>query len=154
MAAPTVITFGGFQRARKGAKKIWRKFPTNGSALISPIVVFGSTNAFATNAVMNTFTGSDMVTIGIAMMPSAVHRRSERRRSALCWSAAVRVVVAFTRFLRCKNLTRQEPKPMADTRARVAQVAETRRSKPLRLCASARFYPARFSRDFGRKRRA
>ena len=29
-------------------------------------------------------------------MPSAVQRRRERRRSALCWTAAARAVVAFT----------------------------------------------------------
>jgi hypothetical protein len=37
-----------------------------------------------------------MVTIGIAMIPSITHSRSERRRSALCWSAVARVRVAFT----------------------------------------------------------
>src|SRR3954467_14897955 len=66
VAAPMLTTFGDFHLARKGATKIWRKFPTNGSALISPIVVFGSTYAFATNAVMKTFTESDIVTIGMA----------------------------------------------------------------------------------------
>jgi hypothetical protein len=44
----------------------------------------------ATRAVMKTFTGSDIVTRGMAIMPSAVHRRRERRRSALCWTAAAR----------------------------------------------------------------
>jgi hypothetical protein len=67
---------------------------------MSPMVVFGSAYAFATNAVMNTFTGSDIVTIGMAMMPSAVQRRSERSRSALWWSAAARADVAFTMDVR------------------------------------------------------
>jgi hypothetical protein len=40
-AAPTQITLGGRQRARSPAMKIWRKLPRKGSALISPMVVFG-----------------------------------------------------------------------------------------------------------------
>src|SRR3954464_11695052 len=63
--APAMQTsFGGFHRARKEAMKICEKFPTKGRALMSPIVVFGSVNPFATSAVMNTFTGSDIVTMG------------------------------------------------------------------------------------------
>jgi len=96
VAARTHSVFGGCHFARSVAKKICRKFPTNGSALMRPMVVIGRTKAFATNAVMNTFTGSDIVTIGMAMMPSAVQSRSERSKSALCWSAAARAVVAFT----------------------------------------------------------
>ena len=64
------------------------------------IVVSGSGNAFATSAVMKTFTGSDIVTIGMAMIPSAVQSRSELWRSALCWAAVARAAVAFTVRLR------------------------------------------------------
>jgi hypothetical protein len=45
---------------------------------------------------MKTFTGSDIVTMGIAITPSAVHSRSDRRRSALCCWALAREVAAFT----------------------------------------------------------
>ena len=87
---------GGFQRARKGATKIWRKLPRNGSALMRPMVVFGSSKALATSAVMKTFTGSDIVTIGIATMPSVVQSRSARSKSALRAGAVERGTVAFT----------------------------------------------------------
>lgn len=93
-AASTVSVFGGFQCARNEATKICKKFPTKGIALISPIITFGIGYAFATSAVMNTFTGRDIVTSGIAMMPSAVHNRNDRTRSAFLW-AGVGALVAF-----------------------------------------------------------
>ena len=75
------ISLGGFQRTRNVATKICRKFPTNGIALIRPIMTLGIGYALATSAVMNTFTGNDIVTSGIAMTPSAVQRRRDLRRS-------------------------------------------------------------------------
>jgi hypothetical protein len=60
---------------------------------------FGNTHAFVTSAVRNTFTGSDIVTMGIATSPSCVHSARLRCKSALRWmeaEAAVLAVVAFT----------------------------------------------------------
>ena len=94
VAPVTLTVFGGFHRVRKEATNTWRKLPRNGSAQIRPMVVFGSGNALATSAVMKMFTGSDIVTSGIATIPSSVQSRSERRRSALCWLGWERV--AFT----------------------------------------------------------
>ena len=43
------------------------------------MTVLGSTKAFATSAVMKTFTGGDIVTMGMATMPSVVQSRRARK---------------------------------------------------------------------------
>ena len=80
-AAVTVTVFGGRQRAINGAAKIWKKLAMNGIAVSNPIAGLGKTKALVTSAVMKTLTGSDIVTMGMATMPSAVHRRKLRARS-------------------------------------------------------------------------
>ena len=77
-----MTVLGGRQRAINGAAKIWKKLAMNGIAVSSPIAGLGRTKALVTSAVMKTFTGSDIVTIGMATMPSAVHRRKLRARSS------------------------------------------------------------------------
>ena len=44
---------------------------------------------------MNTLTGSDIVTIGMATMPSTVHKRKLRARTCFFCGAEVFAMVAF-----------------------------------------------------------
>lgn len=94
-AAVTVTVFGGRQRAINGAAKIWKKLAMKGIAVSSPIAGLGKTKALVTSAVMNTLTGSDIVTIGMATMPSTVHKRKLRARSCFFCVAEVFAMVAF-----------------------------------------------------------
>jgi hypothetical protein len=102
VAARTVIVLGARQREKNGATKIWRKLARNGIAESSPMAGLGRAQPFVTSAVRNTFTGSPIVTMGIAARPSWVHNARLRWRSALRWAddgLAVRVRVAFKRRL-------------------------------------------------------
>src|SRR5258708_7246600 len=86
VAAVTVSVFGGRHRAMNGTAKICKKFAAKGIAESNPIAGFGNTQACVTSAVRNTFTGSAIVTIGIATRPSWVQSSRLRCRSALRWT--------------------------------------------------------------------
>jgi len=76
--------------------KTWRKLHAKGIELTPPIIGLDRGNPLATSAVMKIFTGSDIVTMGVASTPSAVLARKPRRSA---WRCAVRETMGGIAFM-------------------------------------------------------
>jgi hypothetical protein len=75
----------GRWRVTIGEKNTCRKLQANGAAVIPPTSGLERGSPFVTNVVKKTFTGRDMVTMGMARIPSITEARRPRRRRWRCW---------------------------------------------------------------------